>query len=87
MLKQDFYSFKWKEEVDLQAYIGKFNKLLCELSNVGLNLDDKDKAIILLTSIKSTHNQLFITLLYERETITVEHVKKALFSRDRKSVV
>ena len=53
---------------------------MCELSNIGFKLDDEDKAIILFTSVKSTHNQLFNTLLYERDTITVEHVKKALFS-------
>ena len=80
ILKQELYSFRRKEGVDLQSYIGEFNKLLCELSNVGFKLDDEDKSIILLTFVKSTHNQLFNTLLYGRDTITVEQVKKALFS-------
>ena len=77
------YSFRRKKGVDLQAHIGEFNKLLNELSNVGFKLDDEDKAIILLTSVKSTHNQLFNTLLYGRDTITVKQVKKALFSSEK----
>ena len=72
MLKQELYSLKRKEGVDLQSHIGEFNKLLCDLSNVGVKLDDEDKSIILLTSVKFTHMHLFITLLYGRDTITVE---------------
>ena len=56
MLKQELYSFRWKERIDFQSHIGEFNKLLSELSNVGFKLDDEDKDIILLTSVKSTHN-------------------------------
>ena len=83
MLKQELYSLKRKEGVDLQSHIGEFNKLLCDLSNVGVKLDDEDKAIILLTSVKSTHMHLFNTLLYGRDTITVEQVKAALLSSEK----
>ena len=46
MLKQELYSLKRKEDMDLRAHIGEFNKLLCDLSNVGVKLEDEDKSII-----------------------------------------
>ena len=55
VMKQELYSFKKKEEDDLKRHIGVFNKLLCDSSNVGVKLDDEDKAIILLTSVKVSH--------------------------------
>ena len=61
VLKQELYSFKKKEKDNLKGHIGAFNKLLCDLSNVGVKLDDEDKAIILLTSVKVSHPQLFST--------------------------
>ena len=55
----------------------------CDLSNVGVKLDDEDNAIIFLTSVKSTHKHLFNTLLYGRDSVTLEQVKKALSSSEK----
>ena len=79
MLKQEFYSFNRKYVVDLQSHVGEFNKFLCDLTNVGVKLDDEDKAIVLLTSIKSTYKHIFNILLYGRDLVTLEQVKKALY--------
>ena len=73
ILKQELYYFKRKERVDLQSHSGEFNELLCDLSNVVVKLENENKAIILLPSIKSTYKHLFNTLLYGRDSVTLEH--------------
>ena len=77
------YSFNKKEKDDLKGHISAFNKLLYDLSNVGVNLDDVDKAIRLLTSVKASHPQSFSTTLYGRDIITLVQVKSALFSSEK----
>ena len=57
--------------------------MICDLINVGVKLDDEDNNIIFLTSVKSTYKNLFNTLLYRRDSVTLEQVKKALYYSEK----
>lgn len=46
-------------------------------------MDDEDKAIILLASVKLTQIHIFKTLLYKRGSIMVDQVKRALIFSDK----
>ncbi|KAL5542595.1 hypothetical protein UlMin_010305 [Ulmus minor] len=50
-LKAKFFTWKMKEGRDLQGHIHDFNKLIVELSNIGVEYDDEDKALVLLYSL------------------------------------
>ena len=44
-LKAKFFTWKMKEGRDLQGHIHDFNKLIVDLSNIGVEYDDEDKAL------------------------------------------
>lgn len=74
------YSFQKKKGDELHKHISEFNKLVYDLANYGMQMNDEDKTIIMQTSVKSTHMHMFNTLLFGRYIIPVGQVKRALLS-------
>nr|GEY90817.1 retrovirus-related Pol polyprotein from transposon TNT 1-94 [Tanacetum cinerariifolium] len=50
----------------LSEHIYKFNKLIGDLANIDVDIDDKDQALMLLTSLPSSYDNFVETLLYGR---------------------
>nr|GEU67525.1 zinc finger, CCHC-type [Tanacetum cinerariifolium] len=65
----------------LRDYINEFNKLILDLVNIDIEIDDEDQAFMLLTSLPSSYENLMDTLLYGRESLTMKgksnHLGKA----------
>nr|GEX18019.1 zinc finger, CCHC-type [Tanacetum cinerariifolium] len=64
--------------------IDEFNKLILDLANIDIEIEDKDHAHMLLTSLPSYYKKFVKTLLYERETLTIEDVMATLNSKELK---
>ncbi|GJU47298.1 retrovirus-related pol polyprotein from transposon TNT 1-94 [Tanacetum coccineum] len=56
----------------LSEHIDEFNKLIHELVNIDVDIDDEDHALMLLTSLPSSYDNFVETLLYGRELLTLE---------------
>ncbi|GKA48756.1 retrovirus-related pol polyprotein from transposon TNT 1-94 [Tanacetum coccineum] len=50
----------------------EFNKLISDLANIGVDIDDEDQAFMLLTSLPSSYDNFGEKLLYGRESLTLE---------------
>lgn len=57
-LKQILYSFKMQEEKSISEQIDEFNKIIDDIENIKVSLDDEDKVIVLLSSISRFYEHL-----------------------------
>lgn len=78
-LKQRLYAYKIKEDQSLEDQIEKFVKILDDLENIEIKLEEDDKALILLNALPRTYENFKDAILYGREqTITLEEVQSAI---------
>ncbi|KAK9184519.1 hypothetical protein WN943_024869 [Citrus x changshan-huyou] len=62
-------------------HIDAFNKIILDLEDINVKIDDEDKAMILLCSLSSSYENLVDTLMYGRQTFAMGDVKEALSSK------
>ncbi|PON54809.1 LOW QUALITY PROTEIN: Gag-Pol-related retrotransposon family protein [Trema orientale] len=80
-LKERFFGFKMDKSKSIEENLDDYTKLVLDLENLGIKVDDKDKAIILLNSLPRNLKNFKETLKYGRQTITVDEVQNALESK------
>ncbi|GJU96036.1 hypothetical protein Tco_1320792, partial [Tanacetum coccineum] len=68
----------------LSDHIHEFNKLILDLANIDIKIEDEDQALMLLTPLPSSYENFVETLLYGRESLTMEDVLATLNSRELK---
>ncbi|GJY59129.1 retrovirus-related pol polyprotein from transposon TNT 1-94 [Tanacetum coccineum] len=66
----------------LSEHIDEFNKLVGDLANIDVEIDDEDQALMLLMSLPSSYDNFMETLLYGRESLTLEDALFILNSRN-----
>nr|GEZ33812.1 zinc finger, CCHC-type [Tanacetum cinerariifolium] len=66
-LKKKLFTFYMYLGKKLSEHINEFNKLIGDLANIDVDIDDEDQAIMLLTSLPSSYDKFVETLLYGRE--------------------
>jgi len=61
----------------------EFNKILDDLENIEVQLEDEDKAILLLCALPKSFESLKDIMLYDKEdTVTLEEVQAALRTKE-----
>ncbi|GJV60133.1 retrovirus-related pol polyprotein from transposon TNT 1-94 [Tanacetum coccineum] len=83
-LKKKLFTFYMHSGKNLSEHIDEFNKLIGDLTNIDVDIDDKDQALMLLTSLPSLYDNFVETLLYGRESLTLEYVLSSLNSWELK---
>ncbi|GJR86957.1 retrovirus-related pol polyprotein from transposon TNT 1-94 [Tanacetum coccineum] len=68
----------------LSEHIDEFNKLIGDLANIDVDINDEDQVLMLLTSLPSSYDNFVETLLYGRESPTLEDVLSIINSRELK---
>uniref|UniRef100_A0A803NSV0 Retrovirus-related Pol polyprotein from transposon TNT 1-94-like beta-barrel domain-containing protein n=1 Tax=Cannabis sativa TaxID=3483 RepID=A0A803NSV0_CANSA len=81
-LKHALYSFKMTEDKSVGEQIDEFNKLILDLENIGVTIEDKDLALWLLSSLPKFYVHFKDTMLYRRESITIDDVQSTLNSKE-----
>jgi len=60
-----------------------FNKILDDLENIKVKLEEEDKTLLLLNDVPKTYKQFKNTLLFRKEqTITLEEVQTSIMSKE-----
>lgn len=62
--------------------LDELNKLILDLANINIEIDDEDKTFILLNSLPKSFATFVETMIYARETLSFEDVQKALKSKE-----
>nr|GEV76819.1 hypothetical protein [Tanacetum cinerariifolium] len=85
-LKKKLFTFYMDLGKKLSEHIDEFNKLIGDLANIDVDIDDEDHALMLLTSLPSSYDNFVEILLYGRESLTLEddHLKKDYQKRNKK---
>ncbi|GJT83996.1 retrovirus-related pol polyprotein from transposon TNT 1-94 [Tanacetum coccineum] len=68
----------------LSEHIYEFNKLIDDLANIDVDINEEDQALMLLTSLPPSYDNFVETLHYGRESLTLEDVLSSLNSRELK---
>jgi exonuclease VII small subunit len=78
-LKQQLYSFKMVQSKAIMEQLTEFNKILDDLENIEVQLEDEYKAILLLCALPKSFESFEDMMLYGKEgTVTLEEVQAAL---------
>ncbi|GKB45592.1 hypothetical protein Tco_0896345 [Tanacetum coccineum] len=74
-LKNKLYTYYMSPGTKQGDHIDEFNKLILDFTNIDIEIEDEDQALMLLTSLPSSYENFVETLLYRRESLTMEDVK------------
>ncbi|GKF02842.1 retrovirus-related pol polyprotein from transposon TNT 1-94, partial [Tanacetum coccineum] len=83
-LKKKLYTYYMSPCTKLGDHIDEFNKLILDLANINIEIEDEDQTLMLLTSLPPFYENFVETLLYGRESLTIEDVLATLNSRELK---
>ena len=72
---------KMDESRELRRHLDDFNKIILDLNNLGVKIEEEDQAIILLSSLPKMYEHFVDTILYGKDTLTMSEVKAALNSK------
>jgi hypothetical protein len=81
-LKQRLYTIKMKEGMPLCDHLDDFNKIILDLKNIDIKVDDENQDFILLCSLLDVFDNFVNSMLYGRDTISLADVKSALNSME-----
>jgi len=82
-LKQQLYSFKMVESKAIMEQLTEFNKILDDLENIEVQLEDEDKVILLLCALPKSFESFKDTMLFGKEgTVTLEEVQATLRTKE-----
>nr|GEU59363.1 zinc finger, CCHC-type [Tanacetum cinerariifolium] len=65
-------------------HIDEFNKLILDLKNIDIEIEDEDQAFMLVTALPLSYENFVKTLLYRRESLKMKDVLANLNSRELK---
>ncbi|GJU01820.1 hypothetical protein Tco_1112158 [Tanacetum coccineum] len=78
------YTYYISPGTKLGDHIDEFNKLILDLANIDIKIEDEYQALMLLTSLPSSYENFVETLLYGRESLKMEDVLATLNLRELK---
>jgi len=82
-LKKQLYTLDMRECTNSLSHLNMFNVLITQLANLGVKIEEEDKAILLLNSLPSSYDNLVTTILYDKTTIELKDVISALLLNEK----
>jgi hypothetical protein len=81
-LKKRLYRFQYQQGSSMNEHLNSFNKILADLQNLDVKIEDEDKALLLINSLPDTYDHLTTTLLYGKDEIRFNDVCSALINNE-----
>ena len=86
-LKKKLFHFQYRLGISIFEYLNDYNKILADLQNLDVEIKDKDKALLLLSSRPDTYDHLITTLLYGKDEVKFDDVSNALTNNEYRKKV
>src|SRR2546430_16908066 len=83
-LKKRLYNLWMDEGTHVKQYLDVFNSIIMDLENIDIKVESEDQALIALSSLPASYETFVDTLLYGKDTISLEDVSSALKSKELK---
>src|SRR4051812_2010318 len=83
-LKKRLYNLRMVEGTPLKQHLDVFNSIIMDLGNIDIKIESEDQALIVLSSLPASYESFVDTLLYEKDTISLDDVSSALKSNELK---
>lgn len=81
-LKKQLYGLSLFDGGNFNEHLDEFSRLITELEAIGAKIEEEDKAIILLVSLPSYYEHIRTTLMYGKDTLTLDEVIATLLSHE-----
>ena len=82
-LKKQLYALQMGENINFLSHLNVLNGLITQLANLGVKIEDEDKAIVLLNSLPSSYDTLATTILHGKDSIELKDVTSALLLNEK----
>src|SRR4051812_3952496 len=83
-LKKRFYNLRMDEGTPIKQHLDLFNSIIMDLENIDIKVESEDQALIVLCSLPASYETFVDTLLYGKDTISLDDVRNALKSKELK---
>jgi hypothetical protein len=81
-LKQRLYTLRMQEDTPLCDHLDYFNRIILDMKNIDIKVNDEDQILILLCSLTGAFDNFVSSMLHGRDTISLANVKSALNSME-----
>ncbi|GJU84034.1 retrotransposon protein, putative, ty1-copia subclass [Tanacetum coccineum] len=83
LLKQKLFSYKLQEGGSMMDHLQVFKEIVSDLQSMEIKYDSEDLGLIILCSLPSSYSNFRDTILYSRDTLTLEEVYEALHAKEK----
>src|SRR3954462_1863865 len=83
-LKKRLYNLRMVEGTPVKQHLDVFNSIIMDLGNIDITVESEDQALIVLSSLPASYESFVDTLLYGKDTISLDDVSNALKSKELK---
>ena len=83
-LKRDLYKLKMGEGASLMEHMNVFRGLVDQLARVDVKIEEEDQALLLLTSLPDSYENIITTILYGKDTLKMDEVESTLLSHEKR---
>lgn len=78
-MKQSLYSHRMTKGRSIKDRLTIFKKIVTNLETIEVKYDEEDLGFIILCSLPTLYMMFRYTILYNRDTLTIDEVYDALF--------
>ena len=81
-LKGKLYRFKMQDDKSTNDNLNEFNKVIINLENTEIKVEDGDQAVIILNYFPKSHATFIKTMKYARDSLILEEAHDTLKSKE-----
>lgn len=85
-LKSKLYTCKMEEGTSIREYVNKFDRIISDLKDIEVKIDEEDQALLLLLSLPESYENLVQTLMLVGDTLTMDETRTSLLADDLRKV-